>query len=200
MPCTFKKSSYHPVSCSSEAAIQSRTELCLENQDEPLINPGIHRRHEGGIKEHLLRKISIWKHINLPRWNKLLFTKQHGSCRTGIKCKPYCGIEHRSEQKGGRGGVDGNGSSFFNYVSASAADSFIDGNKTKSSANRLKIIVSRKKLGSSQQKTSYFNILPWRLNHRSSLFTSGYSTLAVVVFLCSVFIFDTHDVFVKGKK
>ena len=199
MPFLLRKPPYTRVNCGGEMRDQEEAALCSENKKESLINLRVQREHVKSIKEYLLKKISIFMDINHPPWNnsKLCFMRLSSS-QTEIKCKPYCGSGCVSEQNKGKGGVDGNNSSF--YSSAPCSEhSIIDGRKTKSSANRRKIIVSRKKLGSAQQKTSYSDIFSWKLNHRSSSFTIGYSTLVLAVFLCSCVVFDTNNVFVKGK-
>ena len=201
MPFYKRNPSYQLVSSGGEVKVHDETLLYLEDQQtESLINPRLQQEagQADGIKEYLLRKISIFIDINFPLWNTLRFTKL-SSCPADIKRKPCYGIEAISQQKGGRvGGVDRNG---FNNDVATAPHSFIDGRKTKSSPNRLKIIVSRKKLGlTTEQKTSsYSNIFSWKLNHRSSSHTFGYSTLVLAVFLLFSTVFDTHNVSVKGK-
>ena len=202
MPFYKRNPSYQLVSCGEEIKVQDETAFYLEDQqNESLINPRLQPAggQTEGIREYLLRKISIFIDINFPVWNNLHFTKL-SSCPAEIKHKPCYGIEAISQQKGGRvGGVDRNG--FNNHVpsSSTAPHSFIDGRKTK---NRLKIIVSRKKLGlTTEQKTSSFsNIFSWKLNHRSSSNTFGYSTLVLAVFLLFSAIFDTHNGSVKGKQ
>ena len=171
--------------------------LLCENQREYLINPSVGGGQTGGVKKYLLRKISALKHIHLPTWKSLLFT-QHGLCPNRLKSKPYYNIELKSEQRGGRGGVGGNGSGFFTSMSA-CTHSYIDKDKTKSAANRLKIMVSRKLASRRQQKTFYSNMLPRNLNHSPYPFTSGYSTLLQAVFLC-ILIIDTCNVFTEGKQ
>ena len=193
--CLLGKYPYQFVS-SHEDCDENKMALLCENQREYLINPSVQGRPTGGVKRYLLRKISALKHIHLPRWKSLLFT-QHGPCPNRLKSKPYYGIERKSEQRGGRGGVDGNSRGFFTSISA-CTHSYIDKDKTKSAANRLKIMVSRKSV-LRQQKTFYSNRLPRNRNHSPYPFTSGYSTLLLAVFLC-ILIIDTCNVFAMGKQ
>ena len=169
-------------------------------EKESLINSRFLEGQRIGVKERFLRKLSIFMDMRLPVLNNFQFT-QLGGYSSDVKRESNGISEGRSKETGGS---ELNGNGFDKYIVSTTTDSecsFIDGRKTKNSANsRLKIIVSRKKLGSAQQKTSYSNIFSWKLNHRrSSPFRLGYSTLVLTIFLIFCSLFNASLVSVKGK-
>ena len=187
------------VSCCGDDNTSTHQTPCVE--EESLIKCSFLGGQKIGLKERFLRKISIFMDMRLPMLNNFQFTQLGGGYSSDVKRESNDSEEGRLKEKGGN---EFNGNGFDNYnlsTTTNSECSFIDGRKTKNSANsRLKIIVSRKKLGSAQQKTSYSNIFSWKLNHRcSSPFRLGYSTLVLTVFLffCSLFNFNVDSV--KGK-
>ena len=183
--------------CGDDNKSSQETTVCVEEQEESLMNSRFLEGQKIGVKEGFLRKLSIFMDMRLPVLNNFQFT-QLGAYSTDVKCKRN-GFEGRSKEKGGS---DGNG--FNKYILSTTTNSecsFIDGRKTKNSANsRLRIIVSRKKLGSVQQKTSTSKFFSWKLNHRrSSPFRLGYSTLVLTVFLFFCSVFNNHVDSVEGK-
>ena len=170
-------------------------------EKESLINSRFLEGQKIGVKERFLRKLSIFMDMRLPVLNNFQFTQVGGGYSSDVKCESNDFEEGRLKEKGGS---EFNGNGFDNYnlsTTTNSECSFIDGRKTKNSANsRLKIIVSRKKLGSAQQKTSYSNIFSWKLNHRcSSPFRLGYSTLVLTVFLFFCSLFNSNVDSVEGK-
>ena len=186
------------VSCCGDDNTSTHQTPCVE--EESLIKCSFLEGQKIGVKERFLRKLSIFMDMRLPVLNNFQFT-QLGGYSTDVKHESNRISEGISKETGGS---ELNGNGFDKCILSTTTDSecsFIDGRKTKNSANsRLKIIVSRKKLGSAQQKTSYSNIFSWKLNHRcSSPFRLGYSTLVLTVFLffCSLFNFNVDSV--EGK-
>ena len=188
--------------CGDDIKSSQETTACVEEQEESLMNSRFLEGQKIGVKEGFLRKLLIFMDMRLPMLNNFQFT-QPGVYSTDVKYKRN-GFEGRSKEKGGSE-VDRNSCNKYilSTTTTNSECSFIDGRKTKNSANsRLKIIVSRKKLGTqAQQKTSYSNIFSWKLNHRrrSSQFRLGYSTLVLAVFLFFCSVFNNHVASVEGK-
>ena len=185
--------------CGDDSTSSHQATPCFE--EESLINSRFLEGQKIGVKERFLRKLSIFMDMRLPVLNNFQFTHLGGYSSDGKRESNGINVGTSKE----KGGSEFNGNGFNKYILSTTNDSecsFIDGRKTKNSANsRLKIIVSRKKLGSAQQKTSYSNIFSWKLNHRrSSPFQLGYSTLVLTVFLVFCSFFNNNVVSVEGKK
>ena len=170
-------------------------------EKESLINSRFLEGQRIGVKERFLRKLSIFMDMRLPVLNNFQFTQLGGGYSNDVKRESNDSEEGRLKEKGGS---EFNGNGFDNYnlsTTTNSECSFIDGRKTKNSANsRLKIIVSRKKLGSAQQKTSTSKFFSWKLNHRrSSPFRLGYSTLVLTVFLFFCSLLNSNVDSVEGK-
>ena len=106
MPFYRRNPSYQQVSWGGE--VSGETESYLEDmKKESLMNQRLQpeEKHAKGIKECLLRKISIFFDIKRTLWNNLHTTKLRSDSIITNR-KPYCGIEDRSVEKGG---VDYNG-------------------------------------------------------------------------------------------
>ena len=170
-------------------------------EKESLINSRFLEGQRIGVKERFLRKLSIFMDMRLPVLNNFQFT-QLGGYSTDVKRESNGISEGRSrETAGSKSNGNGFDKCILSTTTTDSERSFIDGRKTKNSANsRLKIIVSRKKLGSAQQKTSTSKFFSWKLNHRrSSPFRLGYSTLVLTIFLVFCSLFNSNFVSVKGK-
>ena len=196
MPYFSRNPSYQFASCGGESEVKQDGELYSKIKKGRFTNSEAERGHrEKFMKKNILSgKSSIFMDVNNSRWNTLSFI-EYNSCDTITNSETGCGMEKKILHNKTMGVADrGIGNSTSVHLN-------VDGTNAKSSLNRPKLDLSRKKFRSIKHKIFNFrpNIFSWNINHGSSLRSSDYSTVLLAVFLLSTLIFCTNSIYVKGK-